>query len=113
NGYHVAVTYNGSQYVMYVDGFQVATQNGSAPTANTNKFLIGAMDRTGNTPVNYFGGQIDEVRIWNVALSLTQIREMMNQEIQANGANVRGVVVPLNITGLQWTNLRGYYQMID
>ncbi len=109
--YHIAVTYNGTQYIVYIDGFQVATQNGTAPTTNTNKFLIGAMDRTNNTPISYFDGSIDEVRIWNVALSQTQIQAMMNQEIQANGINVRGVVVPLDIAGLQWSNLRGYYQM--
>jgi hypothetical protein len=96
---------------MYIDGFLIQSQTGPNPASNTNKALIGAMDTTNNAPINFFGGGIDEVRIWNTPLSQTQIREMMNQEIEDNGTNVRGVVVPLDIAGLQWNNLTGYYQM--
>jgi hypothetical protein len=39
---------------------------------------------------------------------------MMNQEIEQNGTNVRGKVVPLNVSeGLLWSNLVGYYPMKD
>ncbi len=110
--YHVAVTFSGSQYQIYIDGFPVSNvTNGTSPLVNTNKALIGAMDTTNNKPANYFGGGIDEVRIWNTALTQTQIQGMMNQEIKANGNAVSGVVVPLDINGLQWNNLIGYYQM--
>jgi hypothetical protein len=30
---------------------------------------------------------------------------------QNNGGNVKGAIVPLNIAGLTWANLDGYYQM--
>ena len=110
--YHVAMTYNGSNtYTMYIDGFVVQTNSGVSPLNNTNKNLIGAMDTSNNAPINYFGGGIDEVRIWNTTLTQTQIQGMMNQEIQANNTNVRGLVIPLDINGLQWSNLIGYYQM--
>ncbi|MBO3100275.1 LamG-like jellyroll fold domain-containing protein [Gelidibacter pelagius] len=110
--HHVAVTYNGTSYRMFIDGFVVRTSTaGAAPITNSNKALIGAMDNTDNSPTHYFNGVIDEVRIWNKALSETQIREMMNQEIEANGTNVSGVVIPQDIAGLQWTDLSGYYQM--
>ncbi|PWI31542.1 hypothetical protein DI383_02425 [Flavobacteriaceae bacterium LYZ1037] len=110
--YHVAVTFDGgNQYNMYIDGFLIQSQTGPNPANNSNIALIGAMDTTNNAPINFFGGGIDEVRIWNTPLSQTQIREMMNQEIEDNGTNVRGVVVPLDIAGLQWNNLTGYYQM--
>ncbi|MDN3493981.1 LamG-like jellyroll fold domain-containing protein, partial [Winogradskyella bathintestinalis] len=112
--YHVAVTFSGTRYSLYIDGFQVRLTAGASPLTNTNKALVGAMDRTGNSPMNYFDGGIDEVRIWNTELSQAQIREMMNQEIKQNdaNANVMGEVVPLDITGpLAWNNLRGYYQM--
>ncbi|GGG43983.1 hypothetical protein GCM10010976_14470 [Bizionia arctica] len=113
--YHVAVTFNGSNtYTMYIDGFVVQTKTGSSPISNTNKALIGAMDTTNALPINHFDGAIDEVRIWDTALSVTQIREMMNQEIKQAGSNVMGEVIPLPITGgLLWTNLKGYYQMKD
>ncbi|WP_458626247.1 immunoglobulin-like domain-containing protein [Winogradskyella sp. PC D3.3] len=110
--YHVAVTFSNSTYTLYIDGFPVKTSGGSIPGTNANKALIGAMDRTDNTPINYFDGKIDEVRIWNTNLSQDQIREMMNQEIKQNGSSVIGEVIPLNITGgLLWNNLIGYYQM--
>ncbi len=112
--YHVAVTFDGANtYTMYIDGFEVRTNStGSSPAVNSNKSMIGAMDTTNNNPINYFNGAIDEVRIWNTELSENQIREMMNQQIEANGTNVSGVVVQMDITGLQWNNLVGYYQML-
>ncbi|NRD21184.1 Ig-like domain-containing protein [Winogradskyella eckloniae] len=114
--YHVAVTYNGSNsYLIYVDGFAVTTAAAgvvNAPLLNTNNCLIGAMDTTNGNPTHYFDGGIDEVRFWDIALTEDQIREMMNQEIMANGTFVRGVEVPLDISGgLPWNNLIGYYQM--
>jgi hypothetical protein len=40
---------------------------------------------------------MDELRIWKVELTVDEIRQMMNQEIQNNGGNVKGAIVPLNI----------------
>jgi hypothetical protein len=57
-------------------------------------------------PFNYFKGWMDELRIWKVELTVSEIRQMMNQEIQ-NGGNVKGAIVPLNIPGLTWDNLDG------
>ncbi|WP_033960341.1 LamG-like jellyroll fold domain-containing protein, partial [Psychroserpens jangbogonensis] len=112
--YHIAVTNSNGTYRLYVDGIEVSNAiSGSAPSTNTMKSLIGAMDQTGNAthkPVKYFNGWIDELRIWNTALTTTQIHQMMNQEIKNNTA-VRGEVVPLDIAGLVWTNLDGYYRM--
>ncbi len=110
--YHVAVTFNGSTYTVYVDGIAVDTATGSAPISNTQNTLLGAMS-SNSVPVNYYNGWLDELRIWNTALTETQIREMMNQEIQANGNVVRGSEIPLDINGnLNWnTNLTAYYQM--
>jgi hypothetical protein len=33
-------------------------------------------------PFNYFKGWMDELRIWKVELTVDEIRQMMNQEIQ-------------------------------
>jgi hypothetical protein len=51
---------------------------------------------------------MDEFRIWKVELTVAQIRQMMNQEIQNNGGNVKGAIVPLDVPGLTWANLDGY-----
>jgi len=108
--YHVALTHNGSTYRLYIDGILRTSTTGSAPTSNTMNFLLGAMDRLNSTPTNFFDGWMDELRIWNVALSIDQIHEMMNQEIEDNGL-VRGSTLGLDITGLNWSNLLAYYQM--
>ncbi|WP_456440264.1 BspA family leucine-rich repeat surface protein [Psychroserpens sp.] len=108
--YHVAVTYNGADYTIYIDGIQRNSSAGPNPIANTNNMLLGAMSRTNNTSVNYFNGWLDELRFWNTALSTVQIQEMMNQEIENNTA-VRGSVLELDIAGLNWSNLDAYYQM--
>ncbi|TVZ60061.1 HYR domain-containing protein [Flavobacteriaceae bacterium MAR_2010_105] len=119
--YHVAVTFNGSNtYKMYIDGIELgSTTSGAAPIGNTFECIMGAMDRSaggGNpTPINYFSGWLDELRIWNRELSVEQIRHMMNQEIIDNAGNVRGEVIPIDIPGppsaLTWANLNGYYRM--
>ncbi|WP_188494239.1 LamG-like jellyroll fold domain-containing protein, partial [Flavobacterium palustre] len=124
--YHLAVTFDGATYKLYVDGIELASKNGTAPavTANTIEALLGAMDQsTTNSPVNYFHGWIDEFKIWNKALGVEQIRQMMNQEIDISGSDVGGVVIPMKIYGsdndqngvednpLLWNDLLGYYRM--
>lgn len=111
--YHVAVTFNGTNYNLYIDGIQVKSAvSGVNPILNNSaNCIVGAMDQSNGIPFNYFNGWIDELRIWKVELTVDQIRQMMNQEIQNNGGNVKGAIVPLDIPGLNWTNLDGYYQM--
>uniref|UniRef100_UPI00345D3B0A LamG-like jellyroll fold domain-containing protein n=1 Tax=uncultured Psychroserpens sp. TaxID=255436 RepID=UPI00345D3B0A len=112
--YHIAITNSNGTYRMYIDGIEVsAPVAGVAPATNTMRCIIGAMDQANNppnSPINYFNGWLDEIRIWNAALSVNQIRQMMNQEIMNNTA-VRGEIVPLDISGLAWTALDGYYRM--
>ena len=115
--HHIAVTFDGSNYVLYVDGIDVGQVTGSvnAPDATNGSVeaLIGAIDQdngSNNNVSNLFHGWIDEVRIWNQALTSDQLRMMMNQEIDDNTA-VRGEVIPLDIPGLNWTSLDGYYRM--
>ena len=110
--YHVAVTFSGSNYNLYIDGILVAGPiAGTNPTLNSVNFIVGAMDQNNITPFNYFNGWMDELRIWNTELTANQIRQMMNQEITDDSDTVKGAIVPKNITSLTWSNLVGYYQM--
>ncbi|SDS94577.1 HYR-like domain-containing protein [Winogradskyella sediminis] len=109
--HHIVVTYNGTNYTLYVDGFQRNFTTAASPTPNTYNMLLGAMSRPNDTPVNYFNGWLDEVRIWDTAISIEQIRQMMNQEIENDSGMVKGSIVPLDISGLTWNNLSAYYQM--
>lgn len=113
--YHTAITYDGTNYRLYIDGIEINTEIGDLPTTNNFDCIAGAMSQSTTPPyypINYFNGWLDELRIWNTALTLVQIRQMMNQEIQVNGTAVRGSTVPLDISGLNWgEDLTGYYQM--
>lgn len=110
--YHIAVTFDGTNYKLYIDGILDKAALGVNPTLNSVDFILGAMSQNTNTPYNYYNGYTDELRIWNVSLTIDQIRQTMNQEITNDGSgNVKGVIIPKNISGLSWTNLAGYYQM--
>ncbi|WP_242095162.1 HYR domain-containing protein [Aestuariivivens sediminicola] len=115
--YHIAVTFDGSNYILYVDGLQVGSGSGSAPLSNSHEFMLGAMDQDpagGNpNPLNYYSGWMQELRIWDTALTVEQIRQMMNQTIVNNGTATRGTVVPIDVDGLNWSSLIGYYRMLQ
>jgi glucose/arabinose dehydrogenase len=72
---HVALTYDGATLRLYVNGTQVATGAASgAIQSSTNPLWIG-----GNNPYGeYFQGLIDEARVYNRALSATDIQAAMN-----------------------------------
>lgn len=110
--YHIAITFDGTNYKLYIDGIVDQTASGTNPTLNSIDYILGAMSQNTSTPYNYYNGYADELRIWNVSLTVDQIRQMMNQEIINDGnGNVKGVIIPKNISGLSWSNLSGYYQM--
>lgn len=69
--HHVAAVIDQGAITLYVDGVSVATASfQGAPAANNETFTIG--ESTG-FPGRFFDGIIDEVRIWNVARSASEI----------------------------------------
>jgi hypothetical protein len=72
---YLAATYDGATMRLYVNGVQVASraQTGAIATS-TNPLQIGGDSIYGQ----YFAGRIDEVRIYNRALSAAQIQSDMN-----------------------------------
>ncbi|MCF8273728.1 MAG: choice-of-anchor D domain-containing protein [Flavobacteriaceae bacterium] len=114
--HHIATTYDGSTVKMYIDGIEVIFGTTSSFPLNTlQEFIIGSDISNASTAplnINFFDGAIQEVRVWDVALAETQIREMMNQHIEQNITNVKGFETKLDISGgLQWSNLLGYYPL--
>ena len=75
---HVVVTYDGlSNPVFYVNGGIEANNGGGVPAGlptNTTDLTIGAQDAT--NPSGYFDGTIDDVRIYDRALSAEEIEQM-------------------------------------
>jgi trimeric autotransporter adhesin len=120
NEWHqVAVIYNGSNATLYIDGVADTTASGlPAPVATSQKFLIAAADGYDPNTTDYFAGNIDEVRVWNRALTPVQLRYIMNQELtnDITLAPELGDVIPQTITKnemlpVPWSDLAGYYPM--
>ena len=117
--HQVAVIFSGGTATLYIDG--VADTNASslaAPIATSQKFLVAAADGYDPNTTDYFAGNIDEVRIWNRALTVDQLRYIMNQEISNDTtlALEYGDVIPTSITkneisAIPWSDLAGYYPM--
>src|SRR5207248_1621486 len=91
---HVAVTYDGASLRLYVNGTQVASQ---AQTGNlitsTNPLQIGGDSTYGQ----FFQGTIDEVRVYNVALTATQIQSDMVTAIGGGGGDTQPPTAPSSL----------------
>jgi hypothetical protein len=72
---HYAVTYDGAVVRFYINGLLVAQDNRNLNT------LVGTQNYLARWLNSYMDGQIDEVRIWNVARTQSQIDTWRNQLI--------------------------------
>ncbi|PTX44229.1 putative secreted protein (Por secretion system target) [Christiangramia gaetbulicola] len=112
--YHVAISFDGTTANLYVDGILLGTKSGaSSPQLTTAPFLLGAVydSSSPNNPKNLFHGWMEEVRLWGKSLEKEQIRLLMNQRITENAGKVRGEIIPIDATGITWTDLKGYYRL--
>jgi len=77
--HHVVATRNSSKNIkIYVDGSQVATDTDTMANAvSTDTVRIG--DESRNTSITNFLGLLDDVRIYNYALSSTQVKKLYNE----------------------------------
>ncbi len=133
--HHIAVTFDGTNAKMYLDGVLDTTIGLDPPATSTQNFMISATNH--NTPTRFFKGNIDEVRVWNTTLTEDQLHYIMNQEIMNNGGSVKGsyfqngLIDPLRTTpalgtvttpigtpvtlskniSIPWANLQAYYPM--
>ncbi|WP_395052634.1 LamG-like jellyroll fold domain-containing protein [Flavobacterium sp.] len=118
--HNIAVTYNASSYnlTIYIDGVVDNSSNiTQGPNSTNGLFSIGGQYINKTTINNLWKGDIDELRMWNVVVSQTEIQYIMNQEIlEITGNNTTGTIIPTTITkndiaGLKWNTLFAYYSM--
>lgn len=114
--HHIAVTYDGTTAYLYIDGVLDNTKVITASTPNGASLAIGAVYIDKLNVIDYFKGDIDEIRIWDSALTLDQLRFVMNQELIENASMVNGNILPSTITKneisiVNWNNLLAYYNM--
>ncbi len=107
--YHVAAVFNGAELKLYLNGELIKTKSVSGGIeADATNFTLGKNPSALN---KFFNGKIDEVRVFNTALTDTQVQRMVYQEIENNGSQVRGTVIPRDIQSLPYANLIRYYRM--
>ncbi|WP_299130635.1 choice-of-anchor D domain-containing protein [uncultured Winogradskyella sp.] len=114
--HHIAVIYRAGTAIFYIDGVEDTSLTAPAPAAAPNEhFLIGAANY--RNPTNLFDGTIDEVRVWNTALTADQLRYIINQEIEESAGNfVTGSVLPQittknEVAPIPWSQLEMYLPM--
>src|SRR6266853_1279183 len=91
---HLAATFDGETVRLFVNGAEVASQAQTTPLATTT----GTLQIGGDSyPNEFFAGRIDEVRIYNRALT--------EAEIQADMTNPIGNAGPLPAVSLSSTNI--------
>ena len=117
--HQLTFVYDSASIYLYVDGvLDKSVQDVVHPSPNFNNFSIGAVYVDKDNIINPFLGEIDEVYIWDVALSENQIRYLMNQEIERfdiSGTDyVSGKVLPQAsasnpVSAIPWSSLRTHY----
>ena len=84
--YHAAATYDGTTWRLYLNGNLEATAviGSFTPRADTIQHAaLGTMLTSAGAPLGFFQGQMDEVRIWNVARPQASIAADMKKEISS------------------------------
>ncbi|MFM7769149.1 MAG: LamG-like jellyroll fold domain-containing protein, partial [Bacteroidota bacterium] len=100
NGWHhIAVVYTNSNFEVFLDGASIGTRlNGSNypphPTSGLVPVTVACRPNLGNgypavagiddDPNDRYYGQLDEFRIWNVALTSAQIANLYNRKLVVN-----------------------------
>ncbi len=123
--YHFTVIFDSSlpseNLKLYVSGeFAISDSHPSLlspiDTWTSDKLTLGKDSGSNN---KYFKGSIDEVRVFNTAITEEQMHQMVHQEIENNSGMVRGKVIPKNIIDfsasatIPWTTLEAYYPMTN
>ena len=127
--HHVTGTFSSATgtLTIYVDGEVAATSVQPTLIGQTieadlslwnGNFEVGRLSRA-TADIQYFIGNIDEVRVFNRVLTDDQVQQMVYQEIENNSGNVRGTVIPKDIidnstqSTVPWSSLIAYYPMTD
>ncbi len=87
--HHVAWTYNNGENKLYVDGILQGTLTKSLNFIASDRFSIGQeFDEPFDVVSQNFKGEVDEFRVWNKELSLTEITDRINSELTGSESNL-------------------------
>ncbi|WP_298039578.1 tandem-95 repeat protein [uncultured Desulfuromonas sp.] len=107
--YHIALVDSGSDSEVFVDGVSVGTTgNAFNPLASGQNLTMGlTYSGSGQLDFEPFVGAIDEVRLWSVPRTVTEIRRTMNQPLAGDEANLVGYWPMDEATGFKIDDLSG------
>src|SRR6266511_2345977 len=91
---HVAATYNGSKLKLYVNGTQVGSLSANGSIGTSNQPL-----RIGGNAIwgEWFQGKLDDLRIYNRALTVNQINNDKNTPLGSPPADKQAPSTPTNL----------------
>ena len=81
---HLAATFDGTTARIYIDGTQVASRPVTSSVGTSDTWRIGAY---AGVPAGFFDGVIDNVRIYDRALSTAEIQTDLNDPITVAGTS--------------------------
>jgi hypothetical protein len=101
NWHHLAGTFDGNEMVAYIDGSPVAQNTASGSIAvNDNNLYIGRSDPT--AALNFFDGKLDDVRIYDRALSAEEVKHAYLNGLGAQFVDAEGDDYHLKSEGWRW-----------
>ena len=84
--HHIVGTFNGTNWTIYIDGDKRSAAVGQGTLLNSNyNMIIGARNVDNNS--SFFNGLVDEVRVYNKALTISQIKQQYLADLQKLYAN--------------------------
>ena len=90
---HVAAVVDTNATKIYVNGILAGTGGGATLITNSYKFAIGAYNSSSNNYGDYFGGRMGQVKLWNYALTDTDVIGQYNTTATRYGLSV----IPLSL----------------
>jgi len=86
--YHLAVTYDGTQIALYLDGvLDAAVPASGLVSRNSERLCFG---QKSSWAWDKFKGSLDEMSLWRIALSPEQIRQVMQNGLSGNETGLVG-----------------------
>lgn len=113
--HHISVRYDNNLLSLLIDGVVDNSKKLTSATILSGRISLGAkVDLSGQTS-NNLRASVDELQIWDTALSIDQQRYLMNQEISHIGNSTIGKITnnttKNELASVMWSSLRFYYTM--
>lgn len=89
--HHIAIVRDGLRISFYVDGNldAIQTYGVAANIINNYPFIIGRWNINGTTPHQHFAGEMDELTVWNIPRSQSQLQSSLCSPLTGNEAGLQ------------------------